>query len=187
MHLKNKKIILGVSGSIAAYKAAFLTRLLIKNGAEVKVIMSNAAKEFIAPVTLSTLSKNPIYSDFYKSNNGEWNNHVDLALWADAIIFAPATANTIAKMSIGLCDNLLLAVYLSAKSKVFFAPAMDLDMYLHPSVQNNIHQLQSYGNILIDSEHGELASGLEGKGRMAEPEQIIKVLNQYFESKLFSE
>lgn len=180
MSLKNKHIILGITGSIAAYKAAFLTRLLVKQGAEVKVVMTEAAKHFIPPVTMSTLSKNPVFSDFYKGASGEWNNHVELALWADFMLIAPASANTIAKMANGLCDNLLMATYLSAKCPVFFAPAMDLDMYRHPSVLRNIQLLQSYGNQLIDAEDGELASGLSGKGRMSEPENIVKHLEQYF-------
>lgn len=180
MALKDKHILIGVSGSIAAYKTAFLVRLLVKEKAQVKVIMTNAAKEFIAPVTLSTLSKNPVLSDFYKSDNGEWNNHVELGMWADVMLIAPASANTISKMAHGLCDNLLLATYLSAKCKVMFAPAMDLDMYLHPAVQSNIQKLVEYQNILIDAEEGELASGLNGKGRMAEPENIIEVLKNHF-------
>jgi phosphopantothenoylcysteine decarboxylase/phosphopantothenate--cysteine ligase len=180
MALKDKHILIGVSGSIAAYKTAFLVRLLVKEKAQVKVIMTNAAKEFIAPVTLSTLSKNPVLSDFYKSDNGEWNNHVELGMWADVMLIAPASANTISKMAHGLCDNLLLATYLSAKCKVMFAPAMDLDMYLHPAVQSNIQKLVEYQNILIDAEEGELASGLNGKGRMAEPENIIEVLKTHF-------
>jgi phosphopantothenoylcysteine decarboxylase/phosphopantothenate--cysteine ligase len=180
MALKDKHILIGVSGSIAAYKTAFLVRLLVKEKAQVKVIMTNAAKEFIAPVTLSTLSKNPVLSDFYKSDNGEWNNHVELGMWADVMLIAPASANTISKMAHGLCDNLLLATYLSAKCKVMFAPAMDLDMYLHPAVQSNIQKLVEYQNILIDAEEGELASGLNGKGRMAEPEKIIEVLKNHF-------
>lgn len=180
MSLKGKHILLGVSGSIAAYKAAFLTRLFVKEHAEVKIIMTESAKSFIAPVTLSTLSKNPVLSDFYISNSGEWNNHVELGLWADVMVVAPASANTLAKMANGVCDNLLLASYLSARSKVFFAPAMDLDMYLHPAVQNNITKLQSFGNVLIDAESGELASGLDGKGRMSEPETILKTIQDYF-------
>lgn len=182
MRLKNKKIIIAVTASIAAYKSAFLVRLLVKEGAQVKVIMTPAAKDFIAPVTLSTLSKNPVFSDFYINNSGEWNNHVELALWADIMIVAPASANTIGKMANGLCDNLLLATYFSAKCPVFFAPAMDLDMYLHPAIQNNIQKLVTYKNILIDSEEGELASGLSGKGRMAEPEHILLNIIQHFES-----
>ncbi len=180
MALKDKHILIGVSGSIAAYKTAFLVRLLVKEKAQVKVIMTNAAKEFIAPVTLSTLSKNPVLSDFYKSDNGEWNNHVELGMWADVMLIAPASANTIAKMAHGLCDNLLLATYLSAKCKVMFAPAMDLDMYRHPAVQSNIQKLEEYQNILIDAEEGELASGLNGKGRMAEPEKIVEILKNHF-------
>jgi phosphopantothenoylcysteine decarboxylase/phosphopantothenate--cysteine ligase len=180
MALKDKHILIGVSGSIAAYKTAFLVRLLVKEKAQVKVIMTNAAKEFIAPVTLSTLSKNPVLSDYYKSDNGEWNNHVELGMWADVMLIAPASANTIAKMAHGLCDNLLLATYLSAKCKVMFAPAMDLDMYRHPAVQSNIQKLVEYQNILIDAEEGELASGLNGKGRMAEPEQIVAILKNHF-------
>lgn len=180
MSLKGKHILLGVSGSIAAYKAAFLTRLFVKEHAEVKILMTNSAESFIPAVTLATLSKNPVLTDFYKPNSNEWNNHVDLGLWADAMIIAPASANTIGKMANGLCDNLLLATYLSARCQVFFAPAMDLDMYLHPAVQNNISKLISYGNVLIDAESGELASGLEGKGRMAEPENILNVLKAHF-------
>ncbi len=182
MRLKGKHILLGVSGSIAAYKSAFLTRLLIKEGAEVKVIMTDAGKSFIAPVTLATLSKQPVLSEFYNSNDGSWHNHVDLGLWADAFIIAPASANTLAKMANGLCDNLLTATYLSARCQVFFAPAMDLDMYKHPSVQHNISKLLSYGNTLIDAEEGELASGLEGKGRMAEPEHILELICKHFGS-----
>ena len=176
--LANKKILLGVCGSIAAYKAAMLVRLLTKQGAEVKVIITKDAKEFITPLTLSTLSKNPVLSEFVANTAGEWNNHVELGLWADAMLIAPASANTIAKMAHGICDNLLLATYLSAKCPVFIAPAMDLDMHAHPSTQNNLKTLQSYGNTIIASEHGELASGLVGVGRMAEPETIIEVLNQ---------
>lgn len=182
--LKDKHILLGISGSISAYKAAFLVRLLVKRGAQVKVVMSPAAKEFITPLTLSTLSKNPVLSEFSTSSTGEWNNHVELALWADVILVAPATANTIGKMANGICDNLLLATYLSAKCPVFFAPAMDLDMFQHKSVQDNIKRLRSFGNILIDAGDGELASGLFGKGRMAEPEEIVEILEKYFEAKL---
>ena len=174
--LKGKKILLGVSGSIAAYKIAYLIRLLVKDGALVKVIMTNGAKEFITPLTLSTLSKNPVYSEFKKDNQGSWTNHVDLGLWADCFIVAPATSNTISKMANGLCDNLLLATYLSAKCQVITCPAMDLDMYLHPATTRNISLLKSFGNIVIDATHGELASGLIGKGRMAEPEEIINTL-----------
>jgi phosphopantothenoylcysteine decarboxylase/phosphopantothenate--cysteine ligase len=177
--LQNKKIILAVSGSIAAYKSALLTRLLIKNGAEVKVIMTSSASDFISPLTLSTLSKNPVISSV--SSEEGWNNHVELGLWADAMIVAPATANSLAGMASGLCNNMLLAVYLSARCPVFFAPAMDLDMWAHPATQQNVQKLISYGNILIDVADGELASGLSGKGRMAEPEEIVSVLEKYFE------
>ena len=182
--LRNKKILLGVCGSIAAYKSAFLIRLLIKEGAEVKVIMTPSAPSFISKLTLSTLSKNPIFSEFEKNENGEWNNHVELGLWADLMVIAPATANSIAKFANGLCDNLLSAVYLSARCPVLIAPAMDLDMYAHPSTQNNFQKLLSYGNYIIDSESGELASGLEGKGRMAEPEHILEKIENYFSQNL---
>ncbi|MBO6659713.1 MAG: bifunctional phosphopantothenoylcysteine decarboxylase/phosphopantothenate--cysteine ligase CoaBC [Roseivirga sp.] len=178
--LKGKKILVGVTGSIAAYKAAIFVRLLVKEGAEVKAIMTSAAKEFISPLTLSTLSKNPALSEFTTDNAGEWNNHVELGLWADLMIIAPASANTIGKMANGLCDNLLLATYLSARCPVMFAPAMDLDMYQHPSVLANISKLQGFGNALIEARHGELASGLVGQGRMAEPEELITYLNDFF-------
>lgn len=178
--LEGKKFLLGVSGSIAAYKAAFFVRLLVKEGAEVKVIMTKASQDFITPTTLATLSKNPALSAFTKNEAGEWNNHVDLGLWADAMIIAPASANTIGKMANGLCDNLLLATYLSARCPVFFAPAMDLDMYQHPAVLQNIEKLKSFGNLLIEAEHGELASGLIGTGRMAEPEQMVARLKTHF-------
>jgi phosphopantothenoylcysteine decarboxylase/phosphopantothenate--cysteine ligase len=182
--LTGKKIILGVSGSIAAYKAAVLTRLLVKSGAEVKVVMTPSAGDFITPLTLSTLSKNPVFSTFVKDDTGQWNNHVDLGLWADAIIIAPASANTIAKMATGLCDNLLLAVYLSARCPVFFAPAMDLDMLEHPATKTNIDRLKSFSNKLIQPTFGELASGLIGTGRMAEPEEIVEQLSAFFSAKL---
>lgn len=178
--LTGKRILLGVSGSIAAYKSAFLTRLLVKAGAEVKVIMTPSAHDFITPLTLSTLSKNPALTNFTKDETGQWNNHVDLGLWADVFVIAPATANTLAKMAAGICDNLLMAVYLSARCPVFFAPAMDLDMLQHPSTKNNFQKLTSWGNRLIDPTHGELASGLVGTGRMAEPEEILKSLNLFF-------
>lgn len=181
--MKGRKIILGVSGSIAAYKAAFIVRLLIKEGAEVKVVMTESAKDFITPLTLSTLSKNPTYSQFVKNEAGEWNNHVELGLWADALVVAPASANTISKMAHGQCDNLLLAVYLSARCPVFIAPAMDLDMLQHPSTKNNLSSLAGFGNHLIDATHGELASGLIGTGRMAEPEEILETLNRFFSEK----
>ena len=175
--LKNKNILLAVCGSIAAYKAAILTRLLIKSGANVKVIMTKAATEFISPLTLSTLSKNKVFVEFTEGNSGEWNNHVELALWADLLLVAPASANTIAKIANGLCDNLLLATYLSAKCPVYIAPAMDLDMYKHLAFKKNIETLTTFGNHIIDAENGELASGLVGDGRMAEPEHIVAYLN----------
>lgn len=174
--LEGKHILLGISGSIAAYKCAALTRLFVKAGAEVKIILSPAAAEFITPLTLATLSKNPVHSQFVKNEQGEWTNHVDLALWADIMLIAPATANTLSKMANGICDNLLLATYLSAKCPIWFAPAMDLDMFLHPSTKKNISNLLSYGNQMIDAESGELASGLIGTGRMAEPEKIFETI-----------
>lgn len=178
--MKGKKIILGVSGGIAAYKAALVVRLLVKAGAEVKVIMTPSAHDFITPLTLSTLSRNPVLTEFAKEKTGEWNNHVDLGLWADALLIAPATANTIAKMSVGLCDNLLLAVYLSARCPVFFAPAMDVDMFKHPATQQNIEALVARGCIQVPPVEGELASGLSGVGRMAEPESIVEQLSSFF-------
>ena len=171
--LKGKHIILGVTGSIAAYKAATLTRLLVKEGASVKVVMTPLAKEFITPLTMATLSKSPIMVDFYNPENGDWNSHVDLGLWADLYLIAPASANTIGKMAGGIADNLLLTTYLSAKCPVMVAPAMDLDMYKHPATLRNLKVLQSFGNIIIEPESGELASGLIGKGRMEEPERIV--------------
>ncbi len=178
--LQGKKIILGVSGSIAAYKAAMLTRLLLKSGAEVRVLMTASATHFITPLTLSTLSKSEVLSEVSSENS--WNNHVELGLWADALVIAPATANTLAKMATGLCDNILSAVYLSARCPVFFAPAMDLDMWRHPATQENVRQLQSFGNHLIPVGVGELASGLSGEGRMAEPEEIVQHLQAFFSS-----
>lgn len=178
--LQGKNIILGVTGSIAAYKAAPLIRGLVKEGANVKVIMTPLAKEFITPLTLATLSKNPILVDFYDPENGDWNSHVDLGLWADAYLIAPATANTIGKMAAGIADNLLLTTYLSAKCPVIVAPAMDLDMYLHPATQRNLQILKSYGNLIIEPENGELASGLIGKGRMEEPDQIVSFMSRFF-------
>ncbi len=176
--LRNKNIIVGVTSSIAAYKSAFLVRLLIKEGANVKVIMTPSSKEFITPLTLSTLSKNPVLIDFVKDKKGQWNNHVELGIWADAIIIAPASANTMAKMASGVCDNLLLATYLSARSTVFVAPAMDLDMYKHKSTLKNLEKLRSFGNKIIDPGTGELASGLSGEGRMAEPEEIVAFVSK---------
>lgn len=178
--LKGKKIVLGVTGSIAAYKAAMLVRLLVKEGAEVQVVMTPAAKEFITPLTLSTLSGRPVLSEFFKNDSGAWNSHVELGLWADAMIVAPATASTLGKMAAGIADNLLVTTYLSMKAPVFIAPAMDLDMYAHPSTVHNIDKLEGYGNIVIEAAAGELASHLSGKGRMEEPENIVKVLKDFF-------
>ncbi|MCO7184746.1 bifunctional phosphopantothenoylcysteine decarboxylase/phosphopantothenate--cysteine ligase CoaBC [Tenacibaculum sp. ZH5_bin.1] len=184
--LSGKKVLLGVTAGIAAYKTASLVRLFIKSGAEVKVIMTPASKDFITPLTLSTLSKNPVHSTFYdkEDENELWNNHVDLGLWADLMLIAPATANTLSKMTNGTCDNLLLATYLSAKCPVYFAPAMDLDMYQHPSTKTSLESLQSFGNILIPATSGELASGLVGEGRMAEPEDIVDFIEKDIVSKL---
>ena len=180
--LGGKKIVIGVTGSIAAYKTAILTRLLVKAGAEVKVIMTSSAHDFITPLTLATLSKNPVLTEFSQSKNGVWNNHVELGLWADALLIAPASANTIGKMANGLCDNLLLATYLSARCPVFLAPAMDLDMLQHPATKANLQKLVSFGNTIIDPAFGELASGLVGNGRMAEPEEIVSFLENHFNS-----
>lgn len=184
--LSGKKVLLGVSGGIAAYKTATLVRLLIKAGAQVQVIMTPASKDFVTPLTLSTLSKNPVYSTFLSEEveNAEWNNHVDFALWADLMVIAPATANTLSKMVNGNCDNLLIATYLSAKCPVYFAPAMDLDMYKHSSTIASFNALRDFGNIIIPAETGELASGLSGEGRMAEPENIVAFLEKDLESKL---
>ncbi|MET3112665.1 phosphopantothenoylcysteine decarboxylase/phosphopantothenate--cysteine ligase [Pedobacter sp. CG_S7] len=182
--LKNKNIILGVCGSIAAYKAAVLVRLFIKAGANVKVILTADAANFITPLTLATLSKNPVYTQYFEEETGVWSNHVELGLWADYLIIAPASANTMSKMANGLCNNLLSAVYLSAKCPVMFAPAMDLDMWKHQSTQSNIAKLKNYGNILIAPNNGELASGLFGEGRMAEPEEIIAFLIAYIKKDL---
>ncbi|HNP94484.1 MAG TPA: bifunctional phosphopantothenoylcysteine decarboxylase/phosphopantothenate--cysteine ligase CoaBC [Cyclobacteriaceae bacterium] len=181
--MEGRKIILGITGSIAAYKAAVLTRLLVKEGAEVKVIMTESAKDFITPLTLATLSKHPVLTEFVKNEAGEWNNHVELGLWADAMVIAPASANTLAKMAHGECDNLLLAVYLSARCPVFIAPAMDLDMLQHPSTKRNLDTLKDYGVLTIDPAHGELASGLVGVGRLAEPEEIVERLKAFFNEK----
>jgi len=184
--LNGKKILLGVSGGIAAYKTASLVRLFIKAGAHVQVIMTPASKDFVTPLTLSTLSKNPVHSTFFNEDDQDavWNNHVELGLWADLMLIAPATANTLSKMATGNCDNLLIATYLSAKCPVYFAPAMDLDMYKHPSSISSFTALKQYGNIMIPAENGELASGLSGEGRMAEPENIIAFLEADLESKL---
>ncbi len=180
MSLKGKRILLGVTGSIAAYKSAFLVRLLIKAGAEVQIVATASAFEFITPLTLATLSKKPVLSEFQKDNTGAWNNHVELGLWADLMIVAPATANTLGKFSGGLCDNLLEAVYLSARCPVMLAPAMDLDMYQHSSVQDSMRKLISYGNHILEAQSGELASGLSGQGRMMEPEDILIEIESFF-------
>ncbi|WP_229236007.1 bifunctional phosphopantothenoylcysteine decarboxylase/phosphopantothenate--cysteine ligase CoaBC [Dyadobacter tibetensis] len=178
--LAGKKILLGVSGSIAAYKSALLVRLLVKQGAQVQVVMTTAAMDFITPLTLATLSKRPVLSSFIEGSTGSWNNHVELGLWADLIVVAPATAKTISAFAQGYCNDLLSAIYLSARCPVYVAPAMDLDMYHHPSTQENLLKLQSYGNKLIPAGYGELASGLVGDGRLAEPEFIISQLIQHF-------
>ncbi len=183
MNLANKKIILGICGSIAAYKAATLVRLLIKQGAQVRVLMTPSATKFISPLTLSTLSKNTVHTSVIDDDS--WNNHVEMGLWADFMIVAPATATTLAKMRMALCDNIIVATYLSAKCPVYFAPAMDLDMWKHPATQENIQKLQSYGNVMIPVGHGELASGLIGEGRMAEPEDIVKFVSENSETKSY--
>lgn len=180
MRLKSKKIILGITGSIAAYKAAMLLRLLVKEGAEVQVVITSAGKEFITPVTLSALSGKPVVSEFFGANDGTWNSHVDLGLWADLMLVAPATASTIAKMANGIADNMLVTTYMSAKCPVFVAPAMDLDMFAHPSTQKNIEILKTYGNTIVEPAIGELASGLTGKGRMEEPENILEIVVAHF-------
>jgi len=182
--LQDKNIVLGICGSIAAYKSALLARLLVKAGANVQVVMTPDATSFITPLTLSTLSKKPVLVEYSKPETGEWNNHVELGLWADLFLIAPASANTLSKMANGQSDNLLTAVYLSAKCPVYFAPAMDLDMWKHPATQQNIQQLQSYSNIMIPPGNGELASGLYGEGRMAEPEEIISFLTSEIKKKL---
>ena len=181
--LKGKKIVLGITGSIAAYKACLIIRGLIKQGAEVQTVITPAGKEFITPITLSALTHKPVISEFFSQRDGTWNSHVDLGLWADAMLIAPCTASTIGKMANGIADNMLITTYLSMKAPVFVAPAMDLDMYAHPSTQKNLDKLRSYGNIIIEPQSGFLASGLEGKGRMDEPENIIKALELYFYDK----
>lgn len=178
--LENKKIVLGITGGIAAYKACNLARLLIKKGAEVQVVMTPSAKEFITPLTLSTLTHKPVVSEFFDRRDGSWHSHVDIGLWADAMIVAPATASSIGKMANGIADNMLVTTYLSMKAPVFVAPAMDLDMFAHPSTRQNIQRLVAYGNHIIEPGTGFLASKLEGKGRMEEPEKIVEVLEQYF-------
>ncbi len=183
MRLDGKKIILGITGSIAAYKAAMLLRLLVKEGAEVQVLITKAGKEFITPVTLSALSGKPVISEFFGTTDGTWNSHVALGLWADLMLVSPATASTIAKMANGISDNMLVTTYMSAKCPVFIAPAMDLDMFAHPSTQKNLEILKSFGNVIIEPVVGELASGLTGKGRMEEPERILELVVDYFSFK----
>ncbi len=180
--LKGKHIILGITGSIAAYKAAYLIRGLVKKGAEVQVVITPAGKEFITPVTLSALSSHPVICDFFSGKDGSWHSHVDLGLWADVMLVAPATASTIGKMANGIADNMLVTTYLSCKAPVFIAPAMDLDMLAHPSTQHNLDLLRSYGNRIIEPTEGELASHLMGKGRMEEPDKIIEILDHFFET-----
>ena len=179
--LKGKKIVLGITGSIAAYKACLIVRLLMKQGAEVQVVITDAGKQFITPVTLSALTGKPVVSEFFTANDGTWHSHVDLGLWADAMIIAPCTASSLGKMVHGIADNMLITTYLSMKAPVFVAPAMDLDMYAHPSTQGNIERLKQVGNIIIEPQSGFLASGLEGKGRMEEPANIVATLEKYFE------
>lgn len=181
--MHGKRIIVGVTGSIAAYKAAALVRLLVKEGAEVKVVMTELAKQFITPLTMATLSKHPVMVEFYNPENGDWHSHVDMGLWADLYLIAPATANTLGKMAHGIADNLLLTTYLSAKCPVVVAPAMDLDMYRHPATQRNLEILKGFGNLIVEAETGELASGLIGKGRMAEPEEIVRFVKCYFQQR----
>lgn len=180
--LNGKKIVIGITGSIAAYKIPFLVRLLVKEGAEIRVIMTPAAVDFVTPLTLATLSQKGVIIDPFKASSGEWSNHVELGYWADLMIFAPVTANTLGKMVNGIADNFVVIAYLSAKCPVFIAPAMDLDMYNHPSTQNNISILRSYGNTIIEPQIGELASGLSGPGRMEEPEKILALIQNYFEN-----
>lgn len=178
--LKGKKIVLGITGSIAAYKSCLIIRALIKKGAEVQVVITPSGKEFITPLTLSTLTGKPVVSEFFDRRDGSWHSHVSLGVWADAMLIAPATASTIGKMANGIADNMLITTYLSMKAPVFVAPAMDLDMFAHPSTRKNLETLQSYGNYIIEPTSGELASHLEGKGRMEEPDNIVKVLEDYF-------
>lgn len=182
--LKGKKIVLGITGSIAAYKSCLIIRQLVKAGAEVQVVITPAGKEFITPITLSALTSKPVISDFFAQRDGTWHSHVALGLWADAMVIAPATASTIGKMANGIADNMLITTYLSMKAPVFVAPAMDLDMYGHPSTQKNLETLKSYGNHIIEPGTGFLASHLEGKGRMEEPENIVKVLDRFFDSQV---
>jgi phosphopantothenoylcysteine decarboxylase/phosphopantothenate--cysteine ligase len=182
MNLQGKRILVGVTGSIAAYKTAILTRLLIKSGAEVQLVATTSALDFITPLTLATLSKRPVLSAFFEKNSGQWHNHVELGLWADLFLVAPLSANTLSKFAQGACDNLLTATYLSCRCQVMLAPAMDLDMYQHPSVRANLEKVTSYGNVVLDAETGELASGLSGQGRMMEPEHILDRVLHFFNS-----
>lgn len=183
MPLKGKKIVLCITGSIAAYKAVYLLRGLVREGAEVQVLMTEAAKEFVAPLTFSSLSGKPVLTDFFSKDSGSWNSHVDLGCWADIFLVAPATAATIGKMANGICDNLVVTTYMSAKCPVMIAPAMDLDMFAHPTMQENLLKMKSFGNHIIEPASGELASGLVGKGRMEEPEAIIKIVSDFFSEK----
>ena len=186
MNIQGNHILVGVCGGIAAYKIATLVRLLVKGGAEVKVVMTPSAKEFITPLTLATLSGNGVISEFFTANTGEWHSHVALGLWADLMVIAPATASSIGKMANGIADNMLITTYMSMKAPVMVAPAMDLDMYAHPATQRNLETLRSYGNILIEPDEGFLASGLTGKGRMAEPERIYRAVEEYFDCLLYT-
>ncbi len=181
--LKGKNILVGVTGGIAAYKTATVVRLLIRKEANVRVLMTDHAKEFITPLTMATLSKNPVLTEFFDPESGSWNSHIDLGIWANLFLVAPATANTIGKMAAGIADNLLLTTYLSARCPVMIAPSMDTDMLKHPATIRNIEVLRSFGNIILDPESGELASGLSGKGRMAEPEEIVKEIEKLFTKK----
>lgn len=181
--LKGKKILIGVTGGIAAYKTATVIRILVREGCEVRVLMTEHAKNFITPLTLATLSKNPVLTEFYSPVNGSWNSHVDLGLWADLFLIAPATANTIAKMATGIADNLLLATYLSSRCPVFVAPSMDTDMLEHKATKANIETLRSFGNQILDAPEGELASGLTGKGRMSEPDELVREIRTFFSKK----
>lgn len=183
MNLQGKRILVGVTGSIAAYKTAILTRLLIKSGAEVQLVATTSALDFITPLTLATLSKRPVFSDFFEKNSGQWHNHVELGLWADLFLVAPLSANTLSKFAQGACDNLLTATYLSCRCPIMLAPAMDLDMYQHPSVRANLEKVTSFGNVVLDAETGELASGLSGQGRMMEPEHILDRILHFFNSR----
>jgi phosphopantothenoylcysteine decarboxylase/phosphopantothenate--cysteine ligase len=184
--LKGKKILIGVTGGIAAFKTVALVRTLVREGSEVKVVMTEHAKDFVAPLTFATLSRNPVLTESFNTENGVWNSHIDLGLWADLFLIAPATANTIAKMANGIADNLLITIYLSSRCPVFIAPSMDVDMLAHQATKRNLETLRSYGNLVLDAPEGELASGLTGKGRMAEPENIIDVIENYFKKKSLS-